>query len=267
MDTYVEAYDESVRPLMNKIDEVRRLLGSSNVDIDFPNVVVVGNPSSGKTTLLEALSLVELPKGNGIVTRCPLVLRLRKSDARKLYRLNDNKERDELDEKNLNISQYIEQKTKKLAGNNKNIVEDLIELEINDPNTRDLTIVDLPGIVHNVVKDQPKNIHDQIIKLIKKYISQPGCVILCICPANVDIATAESIALAHDVDPSGERTIGVITKSDLPPDENMLVEQLLMNRQDIPHLKLGIVAVRNLSFPKRKKRKVEKLSLSFSESM
>ncbi|MBA0805580.1 hypothetical protein Gohar_005079, partial [Gossypium harknessii] len=43
----------------------------------------------------------------------------------------------------------------------------------------------------------------------------PNCIILAISPANQDIATSDAIKLARDVDPSGERTFGVLTKLDL----------------------------------------------------
>ncbi|UJR18158.1 hypothetical protein I4U23_005058 [Adineta vaga] len=247
MDTFTKAYDESIRPLMDKIDQVRPLLSMDNAGIIFPNVVVVGDQSSGKTTLLESLSLVELPKGSGIVTRCPLVLRLRKSSKRTVYRVYDGNRKVILNEANLIMPRYIEEETRHLAGNNKNIVQDLIELQVEDPHVRDLTLVDLPGIARYPMGDQPGDIYTQTIKLIKKYISQEGSVILCVFPANVDIATVESLSLAREVDPSGKRTIGVITKSDLATDQETLVKQLLMNRHDVTRLKLGFVAVRNRS--------------------
>ncbi|CAF4837128.1 unnamed protein product [Rotaria sp. Silwood1] len=246
MDTFVSAYDEKIRPLMDKIDQARSLLSWSNDGITFPNVVVVGDQSSGKSTLLESLSLVELPKGSGIVTRCPLVLRLRKASVRRLYRLNGNK-KIELDERKTNILNYIEEETKKLAGENKNIVKDLIELQVNDPNVRDLTVVDLPGIARNPIADQPKDIHKQTTDLIRHLIRQEGSVILCVFPANVDIATVESFTIAREVDPTGIRTIGVITKSDLASNHDTLIQQLLMDRPDVFHLKLGFIAVRNRS--------------------
>ncbi|CAF5032588.1 unnamed protein product, partial [Rotaria magnacalcarata] len=64
MNTFTDAYDEKIRPLMDKIDQARSLLSSNDDGITLPNVVVVGDQSSGKSTLLEALSLVELPKGS-----------------------------------------------------------------------------------------------------------------------------------------------------------------------------------------------------------
>ena len=39
-------------------------------------IAVIGNQSSGKTSVLERLSGVELPRGEGMVTRCALELRL-----------------------------------------------------------------------------------------------------------------------------------------------------------------------------------------------
>ena len=99
-----------------------------------------------------------------------------------------------------------------------------IELQIEDPHVRDLTVVDLPGIARLTVADQPKDIYKQTTNLIRKYISQEGTLILCVVPANVDIATVESITLAREVDSSGIRTIGVITKSDLAPDPKALVQ-------------------------------------------
>ncbi|CAF1377540.1 unnamed protein product [Adineta steineri] len=248
MATFANTYDEKIRPLMDKIDQARTLLAPGNYGITFPNVVVVGDQSSGKSSLLESLSLVELPKGNGIVTRCPLVLRLRKSDERRVYRLHDDSHENKkeiLNEADLNIPRYIEEETKKLAGDNKNVVRNIIELQVEDPDVRDLTLVDLPGIAHNPIAGQPEDIYEQTINLIREFITQEGSVILCVFPANVDIATVQSFKLAREFDPTGKRTIGVITKSDLATDQDMLVQQLLMDRHDVLHLKLGFVAVRN----------------------
>ena len=254
MDTLISVYDKKIRPLMDKIDQARSLLSFNSDGIKFPNVVVVGDQSSGKSTLLEALSLVELPKGTGIVTRCPLVLRLRKSNQRRVYHLHNNT-KTPLNEAILNILQYIESETNKLAGGKKNVVHDLIELQVEDPNVRDLTLVDLPGIAPNPISDQPKDIHKQTTDLIRNYIQQEGSVILCVFPANVDVATVESFTLAKEVDPSGVRTIGVITKSDLAPNQNVFIQQLSMDQSHVFHLKLGFIAVRNRSTD-------EKLSLS-----
>ena len=51
--------------------------------------------------------------------------------------------------------------------------------------------------------------------LIKFYIENPNSVILTVLPANVDLANSDALKLAMSVDPTGERTIGVVTKLDL----------------------------------------------------
>lgn len=272
METFSDAYDEKIRPLMDKIDQARSLLSSNEDGIKFPSVVVVGDQSSGKSTLLEALSLVELPKGSGIVTRCPLVLRLRKATERKVYRLLDENRKDLLDEANIDILQYIEEETKKLAGAQKNVVNSPIEIQVEDPNVRNLTLIDLPGIARNPIADQPKDILKQTTDLIRHFIKQEESVILCVFPANVDVATVESFRLAGEVDPDGIRTIGVITKADLATSEEVLTQQLLMDRDDVLKLKLGFVAVRNramnekISLADARKREKEffKQHLAFS---
>ena len=114
----------------------------------------------------------------------------------------------------------------------------MIELQIEDPNVRDLTVVDLPGIARISIADQPKDIYKQTTDLIRRFISQQGSVILCVFPANVDVVTVESLNIAREFDPEGVRTIGVITKSDLAPKEDTLAQQLLMDRSDMLKLKL-----------------------------
>ncbi|CAF3671164.1 unnamed protein product [Rotaria socialis] len=230
MDTFVHTYDEKIRPLMDKIDQARSLLSSNDEGIIFPSIVVVGDQSSGKSTLIESLSLVELPKGSGIVTRCPLVLRLRKSNIRGSYCLDGNN-KTVLDEKNANILKYIEEETKNVAGNNRNIVKNSIEIQVDDPSVQDLTVVDLPSIARNPIDDQRKE----------------DSIILRVSPANVDIGTVESFTIAREIDPEGERTIGVITKSDLGANNDTLIQQLLMDRPDVLHLTLGFIVVRNRS--------------------
>lgn len=48
-----------------------------NLDIDLPQIVVVGGQSSGKSSVLESFVGRDfLPRGSGIVTRRPLLLQL-----------------------------------------------------------------------------------------------------------------------------------------------------------------------------------------------
>ncbi|KAE8694645.1 Dynamin-related protein 1E [Hibiscus syriacus] len=51
--------------------------------------------------------------------------------------------------------------------------------------------------------------------MVRSYIEKPNCIILAISPANQDLATSDAIKISREVDPTGERTLGVLTKIDL----------------------------------------------------
>nr|GFB72402.1 dynamin-related protein 1E-like [Tanacetum cinerariifolium] len=53
------------------------------------------------------------------------------------------------------------------------------------------------------------------IGLVGFHVFFCNSIILAISPANQDIATSDAIKLAKEVDPSGQRTFGVLTKLDL----------------------------------------------------
>jgi GTP1/Obg family GTP-binding protein len=59
---------EEEQQLLNVIDEVRDMFGSSQ-NIDLPQLVVCGDQSSGKSSVLEAISEIPFPRGEGTCTR------------------------------------------------------------------------------------------------------------------------------------------------------------------------------------------------------
>jgi dynamin 1-like protein len=54
----------------------------------------------------------------------------------------------------------------------------------------DLLLVDLPGIIKNPVGDQPKDIEEQVIKMVKGYIKNPNCIIVAVSKATDDSANS-----------------------------------------------------------------------------
>ena len=73
------------------------------------------------------------------------------------------------------------------------------------------------------------------------FIEKPNALILALSPANADLANSDSLKLAKEVDPQGDRTIGVLTKIDLM-DEGTNAMELLDGT--IYPLKLGYYAVK-----------------------
>ena len=224
--------------------------------ISLPKITVLGTQSAGKSSLLEAICGINfLPRGSGIVTRRPLELRMSNKNIPDAYFVFSN----EFNEKKFinpdEVRANIEMLTDKVAGN-KSISADPIILNVFGPQIPDLTVIDLPGITKISVGDQPQNIEQLTKDLVRKYCEDPGALILCVIPANIDLATSESLQFARLLDPRGERTLGVLTKIDLM-DEGVDASKLLMNKE-IP-LFYGYVGVKGRTQKEiREKVSVEK---------
>ncbi|VDC00974.1 unnamed protein product [Peniophora sp. CBMAI 1063] len=232
--------DSDLIKLVNKLQDTFSNLGG---ELDMPQLVVVGSQSAGKSSVLENIVGRDfLPRGQGIVTRRPLVLQLIHSpnDAEHGQFLHLDKRFTDFGE----IRKEIEAETFRVAGQNKGISKLPIHLRIFSPNVLDLTLVDLPGLTKIPVGDQPSDIERQIRGLVLEYISKPNSVILAVSAANVDLANSESLKLARSVDPQGRRTIGVLTKLDLM-DAGTNALDVLTGR--VYPLKLGFIGVVNRS--------------------
>jgi len=227
---------------------------------------VVGSQSSGKSSVLENIVGRDfLPRGSGIVTRRPLILQLINVPSER----DDKPETDEVHVPHTSASvagqgewaefhhlpsqkfrdfgevkREIENETARIAGSNKGINRQPINLKIYSPHVLSLTLVDLPGLTKVPIGDQPSDIERQTRNLISEYIAKPNSIILAVSPANVDIVNSEALKLARHVDPIGRRTIGVLTKIDLM-DHGTNALDILSGR--VYPLKLGFIGVVNRS--------------------
>ncbi|PKI33472.1 hypothetical protein CRG98_046121, partial [Punica granatum] len=88
--------------------------------IQLPTIVVVGDQSSGKSSVLESLAGINLPRGQGICTRVPLIMRLQNHPCPdpELYLEFDGKHV-ETDEDNVTFA--ISSATEEIAGHQKGI--------------------------------------------------------------------------------------------------------------------------------------------------
>nr|XP_045006414.1 interferon-induced GTP-binding protein Mx1-like isoform X2 [Jaculus jaculus] len=235
-------YEEKVRPCIDLIDSLRAL--GVEQDLALPAIAVIGDQSSGKSSVLEALSGVALPRGSGIVTRCPLVLKLKKLKkgedwSAKISYEGIQREFSEPSE----VEEEINKAQNLIAGKGLQISHNLIDLEVRSPRVPDLTLIDLPGITRVPVGNQPADIEQQIKRLIRTYIKKQETINLVVVPSNVDIATTEALSMAQEVDPEGDRTIGILTKPDLVDKgtEDKVVDVV---RNLVCHLKKGYMIVK-----------------------
>ena len=224
-------------------------------NINLPRICVIGNQSSGKTSVLESIiGLDILPKGDGVVTRRPLELHLNHINAGEPWA--EFEERKDIKFTDFTkLEETIEELTEELSEMNRKIINKPIIMNIYSQTCPDLTLFDLPGIYRVPIGDCPKNIELITQNITQKYIEDPLTIILCVIPANSDIWTSDSLRMAKEIDESRERTIGVLTKIDIM-DQGTDVRKFLLN-EEIP-LKLGYVGMINRS----KQDRVNKLSLA-----
>ncbi|XP_032369867.1 interferon-induced GTP-binding protein Mx [Etheostoma spectabile] len=242
MNSLNQQYEEKVRPCIDLIDSLRSL--GVEKDLALPAIAVIGDQSSGKSSVLEALSGVALPRGSGIVTRCPLELKMkRRREGEEWYGKISYQEEEVEIEDPADVEKMIRKAQDEMAGVGVGISDDLISLEIASPDVPDLTLIDLPGIARVAVKGQPENIGDQIKRLIQKFIKKQETISLVVVPCNVDIATTEALKMAQEVDPDGERTLGILTKPDLV-DKGTEETVVDIVHNEVIHLKKGYMIVR-----------------------
>lgn len=143
-----------------------------------------------------------LPRGSGVVTRRPLELRLvrTKNASEPAYGIFKGEEEKKFTDFN-EIREKIENLTNKICGNNKNIVDDPIILQIFSHNCPDLTVIDLPGITRIAIGGQDKDIEKVTKSLVTRYCRDERTIILAVVPANADMSTSEALQLARELDP------------------------------------------------------------------
>nr|POE87504.1 vacuolar protein sorting-associated protein 1 [Quercus suber] len=259
----INVNDPGLITLVNKLQDVFTTVGVQN-PIDLPQITVVGSQSSGKSSVLENIVGRDfLPRGTGIVTRRPLVLQLINRSSPQTNGVTDSAETEiKSTDAQSNTEEWgeflhipgqkfhdfnkirdeIVKETESKTGRNGGISPAPINLRIYSPNVLTLTLVDLPGLTKVPVGDQPRDIEKQIKDMVLKHITKPNAIILAVTAANTDLANSDGLKLAREVDPEGQRTIGVLTKVDLM-DEGTDVVDILAGR--IIPLRLGYVPVVN----------------------
>ncbi|KAJ8464602.1 hypothetical protein OPV22_027154 [Ensete ventricosum] len=241
---------ESLIGLVNRIQRACTVLGDHGgadgalptLWEALPSVAVVGGQSSGKSSVLESIVGRDfLPRGSGIVTRRPLVLQLHKTEeGQPEYAEFLHLPKRKFTDFSL-VRKEIQDETDRLTGKTKQISPVPIHLSIYSPFVVNLTLIDLPGLTKVAVEGQPDSIVQDIENMVRLYVEKPNCIILAISPANQDIATSDAIKIAREVDPTGERTFGVLTKLDLMDKGTNALDVLEGRSYKLQHPWVGIV--------------------------
>ncbi|KAK4197977.1 putative vacuolar sorting protein VPS1 [Triangularia verruculosa] len=237
--------------LLDAIDQLR-LQGLNNY-VSLPQIIVCGDQSSGKSSGLQAISRIWLPVNGNLCTRFPIELVLRRDPHVSVkVSIVPSESRTESEQASLRgfqeqlsdfsgLPKLIEEA--KLAmgitTHGKAFAKDILRVEITGPDRPHLTIVDLPGLIHSATSQQTDSDVELIQEVVQGYMKEPRSIILAVVSAKNDFANQVVLKLARKVDPTGSRTLGVITKpDDLIPgsDREALYLSLAKNEQVKFHL-------------------------------
>lgn len=216
--------------------------------VALPQIVAMGDTSSGKSSILSALSGITFPSSDKLTTRCATELILSNgpdfSGTVYLQRYNGKKEDPVTLTSPEMITSEIERMTKKLVEEGQHISNDAIIITARGPDYPDLTLTDLPGLIRTVSDGENRSIIRSVSELVQRYMDRPRTIILAVHPANVDLHNSEILESAQKADPEGVRTICVMTKLDLVDDgaEDNVID--ILENKTIKVLQLGYHGVK-----------------------
>ncbi|RYP01084.1 hypothetical protein DL764_006318 [Monosporascus ibericus] len=242
------------KELLDTVDDLRK----HGVDrfVDLPQIVVVGDQSSGKSSVLEAISRVRFPVKDGLCTRFATELVLR-ADSRTSVAVtiepptSSNRAVQPFSETRLSseeLPRLIEDAKRKMLVDGSGFSEDVLRVEIRGPNLTQLTLVDLPGFYHSEDENQSAAGRQIVDRLAARYMSRDNTIILAIVSARNQVILQAVLSKVKEHDRNTERTLGIITKPDLlapgSQDEENFV-RLAKNLDRSHKLTLGWHVLRN----------------------
>jgi len=138
-----------------------------------------------------------------------------------------------------------------LSAHGRAFSKDILRVEVSGPDRIPLTIVDLPGLIHSQTKQQSTSDVQLIQEVVEGYMKQSRCIILAVVSAKNDYANQIVLRMSQQCDPTGYRTLGVITKPDtlVPGSGSEGAYIALAANQDV-EFRLGWHVVKNMDSDK-----------------
>ncbi|KAK4231780.1 P-loop containing nucleoside triphosphate hydrolase protein [Podospora fimiseda] len=258
--------------LLAKIDKLREKNIGKHVEL--PQLVVVGDQSSGKSSLLESLTGIPFPRDVELCTRYATQITQRRDDtsyveisimagdnateehkrhveAYHATALSAEELRSKFPEILKEVNARMGIKTLNTSANKQQLggtvfSEDVLKIEICGPDADYLTVIDVPGIFRNPTEGVTTKEDMAMVKnMVTDYIKNSRTIILAVLPCNIDIANQEILTLAEEYDKKGERTLGILTKPDLLLEASTKATVCNIVENKKKQLKLGYYVIRS----------------------
>ncbi|KAM0249515.1 hypothetical protein ACHAQJ_009021 [Trichoderma viride] len=238
------------------LDLIDKLQFAQLDNVKLPQIVVVGDQSAGKSSVLEALSGTPFPRDAGACTRFATEIRLRRAKEPNI-KVSIIPDKNRPYNEQARLLQYggdvgidtpfdamMREATELIAPRNmpgRFAARDILIVEKTGPEMPMLSLVDLPGLVRVANREQSEADIQTIEALSDRYMKSSRTIILAVIGGNNDYVQAPILKKARHFDPSGSRTIGVLTKPDMT--EGIGLEEkfigLVTNKDQENNFKLG----------------------------
>ena len=212
--------DADQEKLLDLIENLRDY--SVNEHVELPQVIICGDRSCGKSSVLEGILGQNFPRGEGPCTTFATEFVLRRTEPqitvniipadtkpgkefKKTYYTSKNLE------KLINSAKSHLQEVHKVP--ERSFFKDTLRIEVSNPNRPPLTFVELPGLI-STNEDQPKEDIDVVYDLARKYMRGKKTIILAVLSAENYPVNQKVLSMVKEMDPNGNRTMGIITKPD-----------------------------------------------------
>ncbi|KYG40913.1 hypothetical protein M433DRAFT_159716 [Acidomyces richmondensis BFW] len=235
--------------------------------ISLPQLVVCGDQSTGKSSVLEGITGLPFPRKDGVCTRFATEIMLThteeeihalaeiipsplRSEEAKMELIAYKREISDFNELPEIIAEAGAMMGVRGFGESNvgpSFTQDVLRIKVSGSIGLHLTVVDLPGLIAVPSDDQTEADVQAVHDLVDTYVQNTRTIILAVVQATNDIANQGIIRKSKKFDRRGERTIGVITKPDLlnAGTENRIAA--LAKNQDTTRLKLGFFLLKNPS--------------------
>lgn len=254
------AMEQLIHPQLSAIQSLLDELPRFNIDttVELPQIIVVGEALSGKSSVLSALSRIVLPLG---VTRfaTEIILRPAKKWETRIatwepyedgdseqFKWADIEHQQPLGNDFTEVTQKAHDSISKYSDGDERYSDKVLRIEIQGPDLQPLKLVDLPGVFACPRDGKPTK--DQMIanKVVESYMRKRNSIILVVVEAFDFMYTSAALSKARQLDPDGERTIGVLVGPEKADNEDSLLCIRMINDQDSEyHLRHGWHVLRN----------------------
>ncbi|KAJ7905222.1 P-loop containing nucleoside triphosphate hydrolase protein [Mycena leptocephala] len=193
-------------------------------EVELPRIVAVGIQSVGKSSVIEAISTLKLPRGVGTCTKCPMEFRLEHSGDSPSF------DKDEVAFRS-NLSDLNEIRRAIAEAQEVSSIPVCLVCPAEEPQRPQATalalspktvpLIVVQGVIEDVSDGQDPTQIGLIKNLVKKYVSKPNCIVLLVVSCEYDLEIGGVARLIFtDSDPELKaRTVGVLTKVDRIVDE------------------------------------------------